>query len=283
MKEQSNWGRWGKDDELGALNLITPAKRAQAMALAKTGTVVSLTRRINLVDRTAAIKAEDRPGTNPFFEIRFRSYYPPDPPAGYSFDMQAFAYHGATYTHLDGLCHAAYEGTLYNGFTEEATVDQKTGCRKMGIQALKEGIVTRGVLIDLPRLRGTSTVPSTDRLTPKDVEAWEKMAKVKIGPGDAVFLYTGWKEGAQGQMANYDPSMVTLFKSRGVALVGADRVSGDHQLTITALGAYLIDNADLGPLAETAARLRRWEFLLVVAPLPVQGATGSIANPLALF
>jgi len=68
-----------------------------------------------------------------------------------------------------------------------------------------------------------------------------------------------------------------------VALLGADGVSGDHQLSMTALGVYLIDNADLGPLAETAARLRRWQFLLVVAPIPVPGATGSIVNPLAMF
>jgi hypothetical protein len=198
MKEQSNWGRWGANDELGALNLITPAKRAQAMALAKTGAVVSLSRPIHLVDRSASIKSDDRPATMPFFEIRFRSYYPPDPPAGYSFDMQSFAYHGGTYTHLDGLCHISYEGKLYNGFLQSETVDPKTGCKKMGIQALKDGIVTRGILIDFPRLRGVASLPPTERLRPADVEAWEKMARVKISSGDAVFLYTGWKEGARG-------------------------------------------------------------------------------------
>ncbi len=284
MKEQSNWGRWGKEDELGALNLITKEKREKAMALAKTGTVVSLTRKIALAERNSTIKAEDRPGTAPFFDIRFRTYGPGMPAAGYSFDMQEFAYHGSVYTHLDALCHISYEGKLYNGYPHQDTVNANTGCSKMGIQALKEGIVTRGVLIDLPRLRGVAALSPNDRLRPDDVIAWEKQAHVRISAGDAVFLYTGWKEGgAPGPAPNYDPSMVTFFKSRDVALVGADRVSGDHQLTITALGVYLIDNCDLGPLAETAARLNRWEFMLVVAPIPTPGATGSIVNPLAMF
>jgi len=101
--------------------------------------------------------------------------------------------------------------------------------------------------------------------------------------GDALLLYTGWKAGAQGPSANYDPSMVTRLKARGVTLVGADGVSADHQLSITALGIYLIDNADLAQAAETAARLRRWQFALVVSPIPTPGATGSIVNPLAMF
>ncbi len=116
MKDESNWGRWGKDDELGALHLITPAKRQRALALATSGTVVSLTRKIVLSERSATIAAEGRPGTIPFFEVRFRRY-PPDSALapGYSFDMQETAYHGSFYTHIDGLCHASYEGRLFNG------------------------------------------------------------------------------------------------------------------------------------------------------------------------
>ena len=96
--------------------------------------------------------------------------------------------------------------------------------------------------------------------------------------GDALLLYTGWKAGAQGPSANYDPSMVTRLKARGVTLVGDDGVSADHQLSITALGIYLIDNADLAQAAETAARLRRWQFALVVSPIPTPGATGWIVT-----
>lgn len=284
IKDLSNWGRWGKDDELGALNLITPAKRQQALALAKSGTVVSLTRSVPLSERIDSITAEGRPGTIPFYEIRFRRY-PPDSTvaAGYSFDMQQFAYHGQVYTHIDALCHVSYEGKVYNGYPQEQTVDVNKGCLKEGIQGLRDGIVTRGVLIDFPRLRGVSSLPPTERLRPEDAEAWEKIAHVNVSAGDAVFLYTGWKEGMKGQSANYDPSMVTFLKARDVALLGADRVSGDHELSVTALGVNLIDNADLSRLAETAARLKRWEFLLIVSPIPTPGATGSLVNPLAIF
>ena len=282
MREQNNWGRWGKDDELGALNLITAAKRAEAFALAKTGIVVSLSRPIVLSERPAAAAGQNPPAT-PFFEVRFRSPNPPNPAGDYNVDVQSFAYHGMAYTHLDGLCHASYEGKLYNGYAQDQVVDPQKGCQKMGIQRLKDGIVTRGILVDFPRLRGVASLPASERLKPSDVEAWERMAGVKISSGDALLLYTGWKPGAQGPSANYDASIVTLLRARGVALVGADTVSGDHQLSITALGVYLIDNADLGQLAETAARLRRWQFLLVVSPIPTPGATGSIVNPLAMF
>ena len=282
-KEHSNWGRWGKDDELGTLNLITPAKRRQALALARTGTVVSLMRPIVMTEMPAAIKAENRPATLPFFDARFQSYYPPQPAAGYSFDMQSFAYHGSVYTHVDGLCHVSYDDRLYNGYLQREVVDPEKGCSKMGIQGLKQGIVTRGILIDFPRLRGVSSLPETERLRQADVEAWEKRANVRISSGDAIFLRTGGTEGAPPPAVNYDPSIVAFLKARDVALIGADRVSADHQLTITTLGAYLIDNADLGPLADTAGRLNRWEFLLVVSPIPTPGGTGSIANPLAFF
>jgi len=282
MRDQSNWGRWGKDDELGALNLITAAKRAEALALARSGIVVSLSRPIVLTERPAAAAGENPPAT-PFFDVRFRSPNPPNPTGDYNVDVQSFAYHGMAYTHLDGLCHSIYEGKLYNGFAQDQVIDPRKGCQKMGIQRLKEGIVTRAVLVDFPRLRGVASLPASERLKPSDVEAWEKTAGVRVSSGDALLLYTGWKAGAQGPSANYDPSMVTLLKARGVALVGADGVSGDHQLSINALGIYLIDNADLAQAAETAARLRRWQFALVVSPIPTPGATGSIVNPLAMF
>lgn len=172
---------------------------------------------------------------------------------------------------------------LFNGYNRAETVDPEKGCSKLGIQLLKTGIVTRGVLIDFPRLKGVTSLAPTARLRPEDAEAWEKMAHVKISAGDAVFLYTGRKDGDKDPSPNYDPSMVKFFKDRGVTLISADHPAGDHQLFINALVAYLIDNCDLGPLAQTAVQLNRWEFLLMVAPIPTEGATGSLVNPLAIF
>ena len=290
MREQSNWGRWGADDELGTLNLVTPAVRQGALGLLTAGEVVSLSRDIVPRVRESEVDDQGRPVMTNVGEVRFRRDNVPEAgqePApgseGGNVDMVTFAYHGTLYTHIDGLCHIAYEGRLYNGYVHADAVDPEQGCLQSGIENVKNGIVTRGVLIDFPRLRGVDALSDTERLRQEDVEAWEAMTGITISAGDAVFLYTGWSEGEANSPVDYDASLVTFFKERDVTLLGADRPAGDHHLFLTALGAYLIDNASLGPAAETAARLNRWEFLLVVAPIPTPGATGSIANPLAIF
>ena len=283
MKELSNWGRWGKTDELGALHLITQAKRQQAMALAKTGTVVSLMRPIVLTEKSAAIKADGKPDGRPYYEIRFRTFPENSFYSGFNSDVQEFAPHGALLTHLDGLCHDSYGGQHYNGFPLHGTTDPVKGCTHLGIQALKEGIVTRGVLIDFPRLRGVASLPRGSKLRPEDVEAWEKQAGVKISSGDAIFLYTGRHDDSPETGVGYDLSIAPFLKQRDVTLVSSDGANADHQLTLAAMGVYLLDGAGLSQAAETAARLHRWEFLLVVAPIPVPGGTGSVVNPLALF
>jgi hypothetical protein len=290
MREQSNWGRWGASDELGTLNLVTPEVRKLALALATAGEVVSLSRDIVPRVRLSDVDAQGRPIMTNVGEVLFRRDNVP--PAGEeavpgsgggNVDMVTFAYHGTVYTHIDGLCHIAYEGRLYNGYLHEDAVDPDLGCLQSGIENVKSGIVTRGVLIDFLRLRDVDALLDTERLTQADVEAWEAMTGITIAAGDAVFLYTGWQEGEANSPVDYDASLVTLFRERDITLLGADRPAGDHHLFLTALGAYLIDNASLGPLAAAAARLNRWEFLLVVAPIPTPGATGSIANPLAIF
>jgi len=288
MTDLSNWGRWGKDDELGTMNLVTTEKRLQALALAKSGTVVSLMRNILVREKTAAIKADGKPDGNDYFEIRFRTFPPGDRNAGFSSDVQEFAMHGGAYTHLDGLCHESYAGKRYNGFPLTDT-DVDHGCSKLGIQLLKTGILTRGVLIDLPRLKGVSTLAPGTRLHPEDVDAWEKQTGIKISAGDAVFLYSGWKEGerlepgAPAPGGGYDLSVMATMRARDVAVLSGDRANADHPLALTAMGTYLIDNTGLEDVAQTAARLQRWEFLLVVAPIPSPGATGSLVNPLAIF
>jgi hypothetical protein len=277
-EEYSNTGRWGSEDELGTLNLITARKRREAAALVGAGEVVSLSRPIALVDEPAEL-------TEPtsYFEVEFSTYGPGERAEGFSFDYQAIGYHGSSYTHLDGLCHVSYDGRLYNDFLQFDTVDPDMGCTRLGIEGLRDGIVTRGLLVDLARVRGVDAVGPGDSLTTADVLTWERMTGLHVSPGDALFLYTGWVPGAVGQRANYDPSIVAFLRERDVALVGADRVSGDHQLTIATLGAYLIDNADLSRAVETSARLDRWEFMLMIAPIPTPEGTGSIVNPLAMY
>jgi kynurenine formamidase len=282
MKDLSNAGRWGAADELGTLNLITPAKRLSALALAKTGTVISLMRPVVFTQKSAAIQANQKPDGNPYFEFRFRHFPQESRYADFSSDIQEYAMHGALLTHLDAFCHDSYNGKMYNNTPVQSAIDPEKGCRKLGVQNLKEGFITRGVLIDFPRLRGRALQPG-EKFMPADLAAWEKMAGVKIGSGDAVFLYTGMKEGKPDNGAGYDLTMMPIFKQRDVVLIGSDGPNADHQLSLAALGAYLLDNAELPGLAETAARLKRWEFLLMVSPITVQGGTGSLVNPLAMF
>lgn len=280
-----NWGRWGADDQLGAVNLITDAKRRQAVRLSKTGLTVSL------AHNPITEKAED--ATSPFEHTMNR---------GFITDTYRVSYHGYAHSHLDALCHILYKDQTYNGYAR-AEVNTETGCRKLGIETLKQGVITRGILIDIPRLKGVPYLEPGTAVYQEDVEAWERQAGVKVGPGDALLLRTGrwarrdtvgpWPVGRSA--AGFHASIAPWLKARGVALVGSDTaaevmpslVEGVtlpvHTLVITALGINILDNQDLERLAQTSARLKRWEFLLTVNPLPVTGGTGSPLNTLVTF
>ncbi len=290
MTELSNWGRWGKDDQLGALNLITPEKRRQAMALAKSGTVISLERKIVPSRAPDETKADGKPHGVAFYDIRFKTFPAGDPRGndGFSSDIQESHVHGPM-THLDALCHDSANGKLYNGYPLE-TVSQEVGCTRLGLDNVKEGIVTRGILIDMTRLKSVSSREPGTRVYVDDIEAWEKQTGLKVSPGDALFVYNPARPGAQPPVpaAGFDLSVVPWMKARGVAVTSnvmaiADDRHADHRLVLVALGTYLLDGVALDGLAETAARMNRWEFMLVVAPLQVPGSTGSVVNPLAMF
>lgn len=285
FQQVKNWGRWGADDELGAANLITEDVRRRALALAKTGLAVSLAH--PPLEETAP----DNP--NPFGHTMNR---------GLSTDTYSVSYHGWAHSHIDALCHILYKDQTYNGHPR-AEVLTEHGCAKLGVENLKNGVITRGILLDIPRLKN---VPYLEPGTPvfvEDIEAWEKQAGIKVGPGDAIFLRTGrWaRREALGpwdvrrNSAGYHASVAPWLKARGVSFLGSDDaqdvtpslVEGItlpvHTLAITALGVDILDNQDLEAVAGTAARLNRWEFLLVVAPVPVTGGTGFPVNALAIF
>ena len=295
MEELSNWGRWGPSDELGAANLITPAKRLEAIALATEGITVSLAHRL-LTDEAADVS---RP-----FERRMLGL--PDPTREPVFrggvsDNYNISYHGYSHSHIDSLCHILYKGLMYNGVSQETITE--AGCSNASIASLQAGIVTRGVLIDIPRLKGVPYLEPGTPIYMQDLEAWEEMAGVTVRPGDALFVRTGrWARRADvGPWAVSEPtaglpaSPMPWIKARDVSFLGSDGVSDVipsqvaevglpvHLLTIVAMGVDLFDNQDLEALAETAARLNRWEFMLVAAPLAVEGGTGSPLNALAIF
>ena len=285
MKELSNWGRWGKDDQRGAANLITPAKRKQALALARTGETVSLAHD-TLMDKAvdAATPFEHR--TTVMAE------------RGIAVEQQQVSFHGSTFTHLDALCHISYQGQLYNGISFQQSVSEAGGCTNLAITTFRDGIVTRGILLDIPRLKGVPYLEPGTQVYIEDVEAWEKKAGIKIGPGDAIFLRTGrWarraKQGPFANFAGFDASFAPFLKRRDISLIGSDAVldAGNvpgfplavHTFALVAVGVNIFDNTDLEALSETAARLNRWEFLLMASPVRVTNGTGSPINPVAVF
>jgi kynurenine formamidase len=283
--ELSNWGRW--DDQIGALNLITPAKRREAAALVRDGFSVSLSRDADTQ------KAIDNP--DPFEHSMITT----------GSDRMGVIPHGVAHTHLDSLAHINYDGVFYNGYKPNADSVMKSGHARNSIINLKNGILTRGVLVDVPRLKGVPYLEPGTPVYARDIEAWEKLAGVKIGPGDAVFIRMGrWARRAvtgpfdtnrTARRSGPSATMIPWLRQRDVALLGGDtppsvapsdaegETGATHDFALVYLGVHIFDNCDLEALAEAAAARKRWDFLLTVAPLAIRGGTGSPVNPIATF
>ncbi len=290
MKSLSNWGRWGADDELGTLNLITPEKRKQAAALVKEGVTVSLAR-----DASKTQVAGSPPFGHKMVAL------PEDTEFSGASDEYRVAYHGFSETHIDALCHMSYKGKMYNGFPHKEVTER--GAAKLSVLNVKQGIVTRGVLMDMPRLFGARFLEGGKAIYPTHLEAWEKAVGVKVESGDAVLIRTGRWERAKVERewdimknsAGLHASCLPWLKARDVAVVGSDLAldvlpSGVDGVTLpvhvgvlVAMGMPILDNCDLEAVSEAAAARQRWAFSLTVAPLAVPGGTGSPINPLATF
>ncbi len=291
MKELSNWGRWGAKDQMGAVNLITPAVRKRAAALVKEGFSVSLSR------DTDSVRAVDN--SRPFEQKMLSTGMDPDPM--FAMDTYTMSFHGASLTHFDALSHMVYQGKIYNGYRQEEI--NGSGAHQLAVDAYKNGFFSRGILMDIPRLKGVDYLELSTPIYPEDLEAWEKQAGIKVGPGDIVFIRTGrWARRAAKGPWNTDKASAGLhascarwFKQRDIAMLGSDvhaelmpsPVAGVpypvHQLLLVAMGVPMLDNCDLEALSEAASKRKRWEFLLTAAPLAVPLGTGSPLNPIATF
>ena len=171
MKELSNWGRWGTTDELGALNLITPEKRLSAAKLVREGIPISLSH-----DAEKEIAADN---PRPFVHQMLSTSATPG--AQSHSDSFTVAHHGLAHTHLDALCHFFYDGKMYNGFAREEVTAKGAG--KLSVYAARNGIFTRAVLMDIPRLKGLPYLEPGTPIYPEDLDAWEKMAGLRVQPG----------------------------------------------------------------------------------------------------
>ncbi len=291
MKELSNWGRWGPKDQLGAVNLITAQVRRRAAALVKEGFSVSLSRDADTV------RAADN--SRPFERKMISSGV--DSKAMFAMDTYTMSFHGASLTHLDAMSHMLYRGKVYNGYAQEQI--NGGGAHQLAVNAYKSGFFSRGILMDIPRLKGVKYLELSTPIYPADLEAWEKQAGIKVGAGDIVFIRTGrWARRAEKgpwdtdkQSAGLHVSCARWFQQRDIAMLGSDvhaelmpsPVAGVpypiHQLLLVAMGVPMLDNCDLEALGDAAAARKRWEFLLTAAPLSVPFGTGSPLNPIATF
>jgi kynurenine formamidase len=286
----SNWGRWGADDQLGTVNLITTETRIAAARLVETGVSVSMAHPI-LTDEAAD-------NFNPY-DHRMTSIG--SSPGPWSGDFIGVTYHGYAHSHLDALCHRFQFGTMYNGYSEDEVTEE--GCQQLSIAGFGDGIFGRGIVMDFPRLRGIDWLENGTAITPEWLEEWEAEHGITIGSGDIVLIRTGrWpRRDALGpwdlsqNSAGLHASTVAWFKERNIAMIGSDSAldvkpsyvenfpQPVHALVLVALGMPIFDNLDLEAVAEEAVRHGRPEFLLTTAPLRVEGGTGSPLNPIATF
>jgi hypothetical protein len=298
--ELSNWGRWGKDDERGALNLITPQKEVQAARLVKDGVTVSLAHFADL--QPAADNFNFGPTKHEMF------HNPQTGKIGGALDIITFGIHDGTNSHLDALCHYRLDrdGKLlvFNGHPQDL---DESGCKANAIDRMGPGIFTRGILVDLPLLKGVPYLEPGTAIYASDLEAWEKYAGVKIGSGDLLLVRTGrWARRAKlgpwnaaREAAGLDASVAPWLKQRDISVLASDGVNdvqpsgvvgaGEaanrpiHTLAIAVLGVPLIDNAYLEDVAREAAARKRWEFLVTAQFTRIPGGTATPFNALATF
>jgi kynurenine formamidase len=296
LEKCKNWGRWGKDDQRGALNFITDQKRAAAAKLVQTGEAVSLALPL------ATIPAPDNPApvTHLMAQVGFDAHLSELLP--YAADYFAIAPHGLANTHLDALCHVFHEGKMYNGF--DASEVGSHGALKCAIDVAGQGVITRGVLLDIPKIKKVDWLENGTPITPADLEAAEQDHRVRVEEGDVLFIRTGrarqrkqkgaWDAFREG-LAGLGTACLPWLHERKPAVLGSDGVSDVvpsgfknyslpiHVCTLVMMGVHLIDNADLDALAIACARNGRYAFQFVMAPLILKQGTASPVNPIAIF
>ncbi|MFF3907942.1 cyclase family protein [Streptomyces sp. NPDC001848] len=291
VRRHSPGGRAGR----GALDLITPDRVVAAAREVRTGRQVSL-----------AAPVETHPGPDSAEPAEHRMT---GPVAGridsrgeqYTWDHFRMNIHGDVDSHLDALCHVIYDGTLHGGV--DAARVTPAGAEELSVEVARDGIVGRGVLLDIPRLRGVAWLEPGDQVTGEELAAAEAAQGIRVGAGDLLFVRVGhrrrrgelgpWESGAS--RAGLHPAAVEFLAERQVTVLGSDADSDVapsvaegvatpvHVLAVHAMGVHMLDYLQFEDLVPVCEELRRWSFLCVVAPLRLPGATGSPVNPVAVF
>jgi kynurenine formamidase len=290
-----NWGKWGANDERGALNYLTADQIKAAAKLVRSGLTVTLSAPL------ATATALDNPKP-----VLHHMTMLPDVDLGmgdlrFAGDFFGMEFHGDAHSHIDALCHVLYQGKMHNGIPA-STIDS-AGAKKMTMDVAKEGIVGRGVLLDIPRLRKVSWVEPGEAVMADELRAAEEAQGVRLQQGDLLFFRTGhyrrrmelgpWD--AANSKAGLHATAMPLLYERRIAAFGAD---GDgeavpshcegvpypiHTVGMNAIGLHFMDSLQFEDLARACEAQKRWEFMVVVAPLRLTAGTGSPVNPIAIF
>ncbi len=285
------WGRWGAEDERGALNLIETEEVRRAVSLVKEGRVFSLAQPIS----EKMMIPPHRPNVMHFMGRDGGDYAAgAKRPGGFQFAEDTVVLPLHLGTHIDGLCHAWYDDCLYNGFPGNS-VRSTVGATRCGVEKFSP-IVTRGVLLDIVRLHGRA-VPNGTAIGRQMIEAACARGGVEIRKGDAVLIRTGWLESQDGidpdfnQEPGLDLDAALRLAEAGAALIGTDNFAVEvlpfasgtvfpvHQRLIRDYGMALVEGLVLEPLGDAGAT----SFLFVAAPLPIVGATASPMTPVAVL
>jgi kynurenine formamidase len=295
-----NWGRWGADDQLGTMNLITPERVRAAAGLVRSGRRVSMQIPINKV------AGPDNPNPAIHFVTQGHDIDIGSSGLRFGLDFLGMACHGDCHSHMDALCHISYKGQTYNGKPAEQVLTTK-GATTLDVASIGEvGVVGRGVLLDLPRFRGVKWLEPGEAVTRAELEACEAAEGVQLGEGDIFVYRTGhhrrrlelgaWDNGPDGEgKAGLHVDTIPWMHERGIAAFLPD---GDgeavpscvdgmtypiHPLQIVAMGMLTADSLQFEDLARACEEEDRFEFMVVGLPLRLPGGTGSPWNPMAIF
>jgi kynurenine formamidase len=298
VKDLSNWSRWGPDDERGTLNLVTPERILAALRLPTDGVSVSCARQI--VFESDPIPTDVRYQTQHFMLKSGESK--PKTRESSAADYVAFAIHGLTMTHVDSLSHRIWDGEIYNG-RPSSVVTTADGATMNSIEAWKNGIITRGVLLDIAGAKKKPWLEAGEPIFPEDLDEAETLQGVRVAEGDALLIRTGWpkrraEKGAwpiPRQRPGLHVTCASWLKERGVAVVAPDAAnevwpagypsfdSPFHVVAIVAMGLCLVDSCQFEELVVACEERKRWDFLFMISVLRIKGGTASPANPIAVF
>jgi kynurenine formamidase len=295
--------RWGPADRRGALNNISHVEIVAAASDVWRGRTVSLGAPLEsrvtpdnpepyLHQMTGPSSAKDQPDDSSSVG---------QPGLSFAMDRIAMNIHGNADSHIDALCHVLFDGVLYNDVPAATVVT--SGATELSIDVAGHGIVGRGLLLDIPRVRGVPWLEPGDHVTADDLAAAETAQDVHIGQGDLLFVRVGHRRrrhelgawDASRARAGLHPAALEFLAERRIGALGSDGnndtapsgVEGVdfpvHVLAINAVGLHLLDYLHLEDLLAACEHLHRWSFLCVIAPLRLLAGTGSPINPIAIF